>query len=328
LIKLTSDYRKYLDPLVISKLSNLELKAKFVVEGFISGLHQSPFHGFSVEFTEHRQYMPGDDLKYLDWKVLGRTDKYFIKQFEDETNLRLYLILDSSKSMSFCSARIPDSPARKLKGLFSKKTKSQEKKDTDGLTKLEYATYLAASLALLSHFQKDAGGLVVYDEFIKTYIPPRATNQNLKEILVRLSDIVPSGKTNTASSLNDLAERIRKRGLVIIFSDLFDNQDEIIKALKHFRYNKNEVLVFHILDPYEIYFAIDSPVVFRDMETHKELLTQPLSVVNYYSEAMQSFIEKYKKSFLADNIDYVLLSTETTFDVALFKYLNKRKKLH
>jgi uncharacterized protein (DUF58 family) len=272
--------------------------------------------------------MPGDDLKYLDWKVLGRTDKYFIKQFEDETNLRLYLILDSSKSMSFCSAKIPDSPARKLRGLFSKKATSQAKKETDGLTKLEYATYLAAALAVLSHFQKDAGGLVVYDEIINTYIPPRATNQNLKEILVRLSDIRSSGKTNTASSLNDLAEKIKKRGLVIIFSDLFDNQDEIIKALKHFRYNKNEVLVFHILDPFEIYFAIDSPVVFRDMETHKELLTQPLSVVNYYSEAMQSFIEKYKKSFLADNIDYVLLSTETTFDVALFKYLNKRKKLH
>lgn len=320
-----SDYRKYLQPSVISKLGNIELKAKFVVEGFISGLHKSPYHGFSVEFAEHRQYMPGDDLKYLDWKVLGRTDRYYIKQFEEETNLKSYLIVDASKSMQFKSGNSELTKFSALKKLFKKK---EEQASASNITKLEYASYIAASLAVLMHFQKDASGLVVYDEKIKTFIPPKATSQNLKQILTSLSAIQPSGETNTASSLNAVAEQIKRRGLVIIFSDLFDDQQAVINALKHFRYKRNEVIVFQILDPLEMSFAIDSPTIFKDLETNKEMLSQPISVINNYQDAVKEFIEKYRSACLANNIDYTLLSTETPFDTALMEYLNKRKRLH
>ena len=321
-----TDYKKYLQPSVISRLANIELKAKFVVEGFIAGLHKSPYHGFSVEFAEHRQYMPGDDLKYLDWKVLGRTDRYYIKQFEEETNLKSYLIVDASKSMSFKSAGTELSKSSTFKKLFKKKEEISSGKSS--ISKLEYATYLAASLSVLMHFQKDASGLVIYDESIKTFIPPRATSQNLKLILNQLANIQSSGQTNTASSLNSVAERIKRRGLVIIFSDLFDDQKAVINALKHFRYKKNEVIVFQILDPIEMSFAIDSPTIFKDLETNKELLSQPISVMNSYQEAIKEFIENYKTACLSNNMDYVLLSTETPFDTALMEYLTKRKRLN
>lgn len=325
-------YNKFLQPAVISKLHNIELKARLVVEGFISGLHRSPYHGFSVEFAQHRQYMPGDDLKYLDWKVLGRTDRYYIKQFEEETNLKSYLIIDASRSMSFVSSMINESLLQKGKRLFKDfregKKEKNEKLPSASVNKLEYASYLAAALSVLMHFQKDAAGLVIYDDEIRSYLPPKATSQQLKTILTYLSNLKGSGVTNTAASLNSIAEKIKRRGLVIVFSDLFDDQQSVINALKHFRYKKNEVIVFQILDPLEMSFAIDSPTIFRDMETQKELLSQPISVLQSYQEAVRIFLDKYKKEFRANNIDYVLLSTETPFDTALLEYLNKRKRLH
>ena len=321
-----TDYKKFLQPRVISKLANIELKAKFVVEGFIAGLHKSPYHGFSVEFAEHRQYMPGDDLKYLDWKVLGRTDRYYIKQFEEETNLKSYIIVDSSRSMQFRSSDSGLGSTSPFGKLFRKK--EQVKSETkSSISKLEYSTYIAASLAVLMNFQKDAAGLVVYDEAVKTFIPPKATSQNLKLILNQLASIQPSGKTNTASALNLVAERIKRRGLVIIFSDLFDDQTAVINALKHFRYKRNEVIMFQVLDPAEMNFAIDSPTIFKDMETSKEMLSQPISVMNSYKEAVKEFIDNYRTACLSNNIDYVLLSTDTPFDQALLGYLNKRKRL-
>jgi uncharacterized protein (DUF58 family) len=271
--------------------------------------------------------MPGDDLKYLDWKVLGRTDRYYIKQFEEETNLKSYLIVDASRSMHFKSSEtelVSRSP-------FSKIFKKKEQLNAlakSSITKLEYSTYIAAALAVLMNFQKDASGLVVYDEVIKTFIPPKATSQNLKLILNQLSSIQPAGKTNTASALNIVAERIKRRGLIIIFSDLFDDQTAVINALKHFRYKKNEVIMFQVLDPVEMSFAIDSPTIFKDMETSKEMLSQPISVMNSYQDAVKEFINNYKTACLSNNIDYVLLSTETPFDTALLGYLNKRKRLH
>ncbi|MCX7877246.1 MAG: DUF58 domain-containing protein [Ignavibacteria bacterium] len=323
-----TDYRKYLEPSVISRLSNIELKAKLVVEGFIAGLHQSPYHGFSVEFTEHRPYMPGDDLKYLDWKVLGRTDRYYIKQFEEETNLKSYLIIDASRSMSFRSDSIDTSPLSSFRNFFRKKSQARPYSYKPVISKLEYSSYLAASIAMLMHFQKDASGLVIYDEKIRTFIPPKATSQNLKQILLQLSGIIPSGKTNTSESLNEVAEKIKRRGLVIIFSDLFDEQKKVIKAIRHFRYKKNEVIVFHILDPLELNLLTDTPLTIRDMESGQELQAQPLAVINSYREALQEFIDNYKTACFSDNTDYVLISTNTPFDKALFEYLNKRKTLH
>ncbi len=314
-----SEYNRYLKPEVVSRLANLELKAKFVVEGFIAGLHKSPYHGFSVEFAQHRQYMPGDDIKFLDWKILGRTDRYYIKQYEEETNLKSYLIFDTSKSMSFASLR---GHGAKRRGRSNLKTENDSQ-----LSKIEYAKYLAASLAVLMHFQKDATGLVVYDESIKNYVRPKSTNQNLKLLLNTLSNAETSGKTNTASVLNEVADKLKRRGLVIVFSDLFDDQKKVINALKHFRHYGNEVIVFHILDPQEMNMFIDSPVIFKDLETNKELLTQPLQLMEAYKEAVQSFIETYKRECRAAGIDYVLLSTDTPFDKGLIEYLNKRKKL-
>lgn len=296
-----SDYRKYLQPDVVAKLANMELVARLVVEGFITGLHKSPYHGFSVEFAEHRQYMPGDDLKHLDWKIYGRTDRYYIKKFEEETNLKAYIILDASRSMTYSS---------------------------DGrMTKLEYASFLAAALAYLMVQQRDAVGLTIFDENIRTSVPPHATKSNLNRILRQLDILEGSSKTGTAQSLHEIAERLKRRGLVILLSDLFDNPNEVTTALKHFRHKKNEVIVMQVLDPLERSFNFGSDAIFRDMETAEEMTTQPYHIQKDYQEEMRRFIESYKKECRENNIDYVLLDTTTPFDAALFEYLNKRQRL-
>ncbi len=296
------DYRKYLDPDVASNLDNMELRARLVVEGFITGLHKSPFHGFSVEFAEHRPYMPGDETRHIDWKIFGKTDKYFIKQFEEETNLKSYILMDISKSMSYGS----------------------EKR----LKKIEYASYLASSLAYLLIKQRDAVGLITYDEDIKTYIPPHATKSYLKLILKELSEIKPEKKTFTSGSLDKIAEQIKRRGLIMIFSDFFDDPQKVLNTLKHFRHNNHEIIVFQILDPMEIDFAFGKDAIFKDMESEEEMATQPFHLQKAYQKEMKKFLDFYKKECLMNQIDYVLLNTKTPFDVALMNYLRKRSKLH
>lgn len=295
------EYRKYLQPDVVAKLANMELVARLVVEGFITGLHKSPYHGFSVEFAEHRQYMPGDEIKHLDWKIYGKTDRYYIKQFEEETNLKAYILLDASRSMGYAS---------------------------DGkINKLEYASYVTAALAQLMVQQRDAVGFTIYDEAIRLYMPPHATKQYLKEILRQLEILKPAGKTSTANSLHVIAERIKRRGLIIILSDLFDNPSEVMAALRHFRHKKNEVIVMQILDPLERSFAFGRDAVFKDIETSEEITTRPWHIQKAYQEGMRRFIDIYKKECREHNIDYVLLDTSTSFDTALFEYLHKRSKI-
>lgn len=320
-MKNNNEYTKYLNPSALSKLSNLELKAKFVVEGFMTGLHKSPYHGFSVEFAEHRQYMPGDDLKHLDWKVYARTDKYFIKQYEEETNLKAYILLDISKSMDFSYSKV--SKSTPLKNLFSKEKKAKEE---TGITKLEYGSYVAASLAYLMLLQRDAVSLTVYDTKIRKFIPARSTNSNLKLILKELANVKSTEATGTAECLNIIADKINRRGIIIIISDLFDNQEEVMKSLRHFRYDKNEVILFHVLDPIEMSFIDSAPVRLIDSETKEELFSQPADVRKEYEKMMKDFTEKYKSECVKNDIDYVLLTTETPFDAALLKYLNKRRK--
>ncbi len=295
------DYRKYLQPEVVAKLANMELVARLVVEGFITGLHKSPYHGFSVEFAEHRQYMPGDEPKHIDWKIYGKTDRYYIKQFEEETNLKSYIILDASRSMAYAS--------------------------NGKMTKLEYASYIAAALSHLMVQQRDAVGLTVYDEKIRTYMPPHATKSYLKEILRQLEITEGSNKTGTAESLHQIVERIKRRGLVIILSDLFDKPKEVATALKHFRHKKNEVIVMQVLDPMERSFAFGGDAVFKDMETSDEIMTQPYHLQKAYQEELKKFLDLYKKECRENNIDYVLLDTSTPFDVALFQYLSKRQRI-
>ncbi len=291
-----------LDPALISKLKSLELKAKTVVEGFKVGLHRSPYHGFSVEFSEHKAYMQGDPIKNIDWKVFGKSDKLFIKQYEEETNLTAHILLDVSASMDY-----------KKKG---------------SITKLEYGKILAASLSYLLVSQQDSVGLSLYSNKIEKYFPPRSTRVYLQTLLRGLENILPNSKTETAESLNLVAEKLKKRGLVIIISDFFDDVEQIISALKHFKYKKNEVIVFQILDPIEKNFAFKKDAIFVDKETNEELTTQPYQIQKAYQTAMKDFMGKLKSECLNNKIEYNQIETTTIFDKALFAYLKKRARLN
>lgn len=298
---------KYLQPDVISKLATMELRARLVVEGFITGLHKSPYHGFSVEFAEHRQYMPGDEIRRIDWRVYGKTDRFYVKQFEEETNLKSYIVLDTSASMQFAS--------------------DVDTKGTKRISKIEYASCIAASLSYLMIQQRDAVGLMQYDTDIRSIIPPHATKQHLRRLLMEMERIRPSQATNSAVALHQLADRISRRGLVIVLSDLFDDPSKIMAALKHFRHNHHEVLVLQVLDPLERSFAFGADAVFRDVETGDLMTTQPFHIQKAYQKAMKDFIEIYKRECRENRIDYVLLDTATPFDVALLQYLNKRTRI-
>jgi uncharacterized protein (DUF58 family) len=300
--KSAREYRNFLDPSFISKLNSLELRARLVVEGFIVGLHKSPYHGFSVEFSEHRAYMQGDNLKDVDWKVFGKTEKYFIKQYEEETNLRSYIFLDTSNSMAYTSG--------------------------NNVSKLEYSLTLAAALSYLMIHQQDAVGLTLYSEKINKFLPPKSSRAYLQEILKNLANVNASEKTNTAESLSEAAEKIKRRGLVIIISDFFDEINSVLKALKHFSYKKNEVIVFQVLDPMEKTFSFGKDAIFKDLETGDELTTQPYQIQKAYREAMSEFTNRIKKECLNSNIDYNLLDTSDSYDKALFRYIQKREKLY
>jgi len=298
--RMPEDYRRFLQPEVISKLSNLELKARLVVEGFITGLHRSPYHGFSVEFAEHRQYMPGDPIRNIDWKLFAKSDRYFVKEFEEETNLKAYILLDASASMGYTSSKI---------------------------SKLEYSRYLAASLTYLMLKQRDSVGLLVFDEGIRRYIPPKAARSHLNIILKELDSAEASEKTDVGGAFHELAERIKRRGLIIVISDLFDEPDRLLVGLKHFRHKKHEVIVFHVLDPYEKDFSYSREAKFIDMETGEEILTNPWQVRGSYKERLGDFITDFRRECREAMIDYFPIDTSVSFDKALFAYLGKRAKL-
>ena len=294
------DYRKYLKPEVVSRLKNMNLRARLVVEGFITGLHRSPYHGFSVEFSEYRQYMPGDEIRHIDWKVYGKTNRFYIKQFEEETNLKSYLLVDASGSMGYSS---------------------------HGITKLEYASYLAAALSYLMIEQRDAVGLVTFDEKITKYLPPRSVKSYLPQILTELEKINCNKITDIANTFHEMAERINRRGLIVILSDLYDEPENVISGLKHFRHKKHEVIVFHILDPIEISFNFKRNALFKDMETGEKLTTQPWHIKAEYQKQVRQFIQNYKRQCRLNRIDYVSLNTLLDFDYALMEYLIKRRRI-
>lgn len=291
---------KFLDPAALSRLGDMELVARLVVEGFITGLHKSPYQGFSVEFAEHRQYMPGDEIRYIDWKVYGKSDRYYVKKFEEETNLRTYILLDASRSMDY-------------------------KYDEKTLTKFEYGCYLAASLSYLMLKQRDSVGLAVFDTNIRDYIPPRGAAPHLHAIMSVLEKAQPGNETNISAILHELAKRIVRRGLVIVISDFLDQPSDVLSALKHFRHRKHEVIVFHLLDTAEMTFPFEGPVVFQDMETGKTLQTQSEALKAGYLEQLNSFIQDYRRGCGSSLIDYVQIDTSTPFDYALSSYLSRRK---
>ena len=291
---------RYLDPAALSRLGGMELVARLVVEGFITGLHKSPYQGFSVEFAEHRQYMPGDEIRYIDWKVYGKSDRYYIKKFEEETNLRAYILLDISASMNY-------------------------KYDERSLTKFEYGCYLAASLTYLMLKQRDSVGLALFDTHIREYIPPRSAATHLNAIITVLENAQPGNETSISVIFNELAKRIVRRGLIIVISDLLDEPSEVLSAIKHLRHRKHEVIVLHLLDKAELTFPFEGPVVFRDMETGRMLPTQSETLRAGYIEQLNAFIQQYRRGCGASQIDYVQIDTTTPFDYVLSSYLSRRK---
>jgi uncharacterized protein (DUF58 family) len=294
------DRKKLFDPLTLAKIGNLFLRAKIVVEGFISGLHQSPFKGWSLEFAQHREYTSGDELKYLDWRIYGRTDRYFVKQYEEETNLKSYLVLDCSNSMGYKSG---------------------------SLSKFDYGCSLAACLAYLMLKQSDAVGLTLFNNKIETYLPARSNWAHLSLILNKLETVYPSGETKIFSSLSDLGKYIRRRGLIILISDLFEESAEVVKILKYFRYKKNEVIVFHLLDPSEKKLPEGDAYLFENLENKEKISAEPGLIREEYIQLMDNFIENYKLNFRRSDIDYSLFTTDTSLDYALGSYLAKRAKL-
>ena len=292
---------QYLDPKTVSKLDSLELRARLVVEGFIAGLHKSPFHGFSVEFAERRQYIPGDPIKLIDWKHYAKSDRFYIKQYEEETNLKSYLLLDMSASMGYTSGAI---------------------------TKQDYAGSLAAALAYLNLKQRDAAGLVIFDEAIRSFIPPGSKGGHLNQLLQEISRQKTSDKTNIAGALHTMADRIKRRGLVVLISDLLDDPEEIVSGLRHFRHNRHEVIVFHIVDPRERDFAFNEEAIFKDMETGEEITTLPWQIKKSYSKAFVDFSNHISLRCSESRIDYHLIDTSTPFDQALYAFLGKRARLY
>ncbi len=295
-----NDQRKYLDPAVLSKLDNIQLIAKFAVEGFIVGLHQSPYHGFSVEFAEHRPYNQGDEVKNIDWKLYGKTDRYYVKEYEEETNLKSYIILDNSGSMAYKSGKI---------------------------TKYDYGAYLAAALSYLMLKQQDATSLSLLSDTIETFIPPVAKRSHFDLILKKLQTTQCKGETKLSPLLHQMADKINKTGLIILISDLFDDAKDILSALKHFRYAGHEVIVFQVLDKNEIEFNFSRQTRFIDMETSSKLVTESQHVKKAYRESVETFINTVKGECLNNNIDYQLLTTDLDLDIGLMSYLNKRSKM-
>ncbi len=293
--------KEYLDPEVVSRLSRLDLIARMVVEGFITGLHQSPYHGFSVEFSEYRQYMPGDSLRDLDWKVFGKTDRLYVKQYEEETNLKAHLLIDASASMAYRSGSI---------------------------AKFQYASYVAAALSHLMLRQRDAVGLIAFDDRIRAYLPPRSVASHLHVLLTALQNTRPEGgDTDLAAAFHDLAERIVRRGLIVVISDLFDEPDRLLNGLKHFRHRNHEVIVFHVLDPRERDLDFNRETRFVDLESGAQIATEPWHLAPAYRDHMEALIDRFRRECREALIDYVLLETSEPFDTALFNYLAKRKKL-
>jgi len=292
-----------LDPAALSQLGGIEFIAREVVEGFLMGLHRSPHRGFSAEYAELRAYQAGDDLRYIDWRMFGRSDRYYVKQFEEETNLRAYLLLDVSDSMGWSSAAgtLPD--------------------------KLWYAKHLAASIAVVLLRQGDQVGLTTFHEHVEARVPPRGGRRQWRELLRRLEDARPHGRTVAEGALKEIAVRLRRRGLVILLSDLLVERDATLTALRYLRHQGQEVLVFHVLDPGERELPGGAEARFFDPESGRELVVRVPDVREEYREAVEAAIEEWRRSLRPQGIDYVVTDTGEPLVGALRAYLRKRERL-
>ncbi|MGD8413136.1 MAG: DUF58 domain-containing protein [Candidatus Latescibacterota bacterium] len=318
---------KFLDPAVVSRLGNMDLKARLIVEGYIAGLHRSPYHGFSVEFAEYRQYMQGDNIKTIDWKVFGKTDRSYVKLFEEETNLIGTILLDKSGSMGFPTA---EEARERERWERRRRRRGGDEDGKDGgppQTKLTYGSMLAASLAYMMIRQQDAVGLCLFDEKVRTLIPHRSVRKQLFHILQKLENLEPGRKTSVSPALHEIAERMKRRGLMILISDMMDDPDTILNGLKHFRHRQHEVIVFHILDPREVDLDYRDEVEFEDLESGRRLRLEPAFLREQYSRDVAGWIDRLNRSCRNHQIDYNLLRTDTPYDQALTAFLGKRQRM-
>jgi len=288
---------RFLAPELLARIGSLDLIARTVVEGFISGLHHSPYLGFSTDFAEHRQYMPGDDIRHLDWKLLGRTDRLYIKKYQGDTNSQIHLLIDTSGSMGYGSGEI---------------------------TKLQYSQYLASALAFLGIRQHDSVGVIAFDEEVVEHVPPRSKLGQLRTMLGLIERLEPGRLTALSGQLHRTAELITRRGIVVLISDLYSDPEPLLEGLEHLRYKGNEVIVFHVFDPQETDFKFDEPVVLEDSETEEQMHVLPDDLRDEYIRAVKSHVDALREGTLKTGIDYELLRTSDPLDSALFSYLARR----
>jgi uncharacterized protein (DUF58 family) len=286
------------DPVTLSKIAGMELRARQVVDGILSGIHKSPYQGSSIEFLEHKEYSPGSEIKHIDWKVHARSDKYYVKQFEEETNLRCYLFLDTSGSMGYQST---------------------------GVSKYEYASNLVASLSYLLLKQSDLVGLINFRDKVLQYVPPRSRIVHLHVLLNALVGFKTAGKSDVAAALGEFEGKIGRRSLIIIVSDFFDDVEKVIRQIKRFQSKKSEIILFHILDPYELTFPFETITYFESLEDERRVLADPKSIKEHYLAGINRFIEQFKQSCYENRIEYQLINTATPLDQVLVNFLAKRK---
>ena len=288
---------RFLDPEVLGRISSLELLARTVVEGFISGLHRSPYTGFSTEFAEYRQYMPGDDLRYLDWKLLGRTDRYYIKKYRADTNAQLHVLIDASGSMRYGSGAV---------------------------SKLRYAQFVGAAVAYLANKQQDAVGLMAFDEQIRIHIPALNRTGHMRTIFGHLEQLAAGNETRLSSMIHEAAERITQRGIVLLISDLYDEPDALIEALQHLRFRGHDIIVFHLLDRQELEFNFADSSLLEDLETGEQIHVLPELLGDGYRQAINAHIRQLREGTARHRVDYEMLTTDQPLDHALQTFLARR----
>ncbi|MCL2700599.1 MAG: DUF58 domain-containing protein [Phycisphaerae bacterium] len=291
---------QYIRPDVIQQVARLDLRARFIVEGFLSGLHGSPYHGFSVEFSEHRKYAPGDDIRQIDWNVFGKTDRFYIKKYQAETNLDAYLLVDTSLSMDF---------------------------STGGrMTKMDYAICLAGALGYMMIHQQDSVGLAMFDEKLRDFLPPRSKRTHLTNILSVLARHKPQGQTRLAQCLHDIASRVKKRGLMILISDLLSEPSQVLDALHHLRFRGHDIIIFQVLDHSEATFDFDGPARFEDPETGETIQADSRAIRAAYLDELRRFIDEYRTTCQGIRADFVTVDNAMTFDKALLEFLAQRQQ--
>ncbi|MEY2979983.1 MAG: DUF58 domain-containing protein [Planctomycetota bacterium] len=295
---MATESKNYLDPKVLSQIDKLEVRARLVVEGFISGMHKSPYKGVSVEFAQHREYVPGDDIRFIDWKIFGRSERFYIKEFEEETNLRAWMFVDQSESMAYAH--------------------------DGGMSKFDYAATAAASLAFLLQQQSDAVGLSLFADQVIRNVPSSNTRQNLANVFQSLEQAKPDQKTRIGGVLQELSSSIRKRGVVMLFSDLFDDADDVLRGIRSLGQRGHDVIVFHVLDRDELEFPFERMTMFEGLEQMPELLADPSALRDAYLAEIEAFTDKVRKGCLAQRADYVRLVNDQPLDVALSSYLAAR----